>query len=107
MVPLFVTQNQAIIVQYELASVWHLKTRLLCVDGAHKPWLAIHQEKESSEFKPPDPTFGQDMYIYYISHDHLKIPVYMHLYKAVCTGKLYTLFISMTFSGFWIIFITL
>jgi hypothetical protein len=42
MVPLFVTQNQAIIVQYELASVWHLKTRLLCVGGAHKPWLAIH-----------------------------------------------------------------
>jgi hypothetical protein len=42
MVPFFVTQNQAIIVQYELASVWHLKTGLLCVDGAHKPWLAIH-----------------------------------------------------------------
>ena len=42
MVPLFVTQNRAIIVQYELASVWHLRTRLLCVDGAHKPWLAIH-----------------------------------------------------------------
>jgi hypothetical protein len=37
-----VIQNQAIIVQYELASIWHLKTRLLCVDGAHKPWLAIH-----------------------------------------------------------------
>jgi hypothetical protein len=43
MVPLFVTQNQAIIVQYELACVhWHLKTRLLCVGGAHKPWQAIH-----------------------------------------------------------------
>jgi hypothetical protein len=68
MVPLFVTQDQAIIVQYELASIWHLGTRLLWVGGAHKPWKAIHlgAEKESSDFKPQDPTFGQDMYSDYI-----------------------------------------
>jgi hypothetical protein len=46
-------------------------------------WQSI-KEKESSDFKLPDPTFGQDVYSNYISHDHLKMPVYMHLYKAVC-----------------------
>jgi hypothetical protein len=34
------------------------------------------------------------MYSNYISHDHLKIPVYMHLYKAVCTVKLHFIYLN-------------
>jgi hypothetical protein len=41
-------------VQYEQAHVWHLKTRLLWVGGAHQPWQEIHLG-ESFNFEP---TFG-------------------------------------------------
>jgi hypothetical protein len=117
MVPLFVTQNQAIIVIYEQACVWQLKTRLLWVGGSHKPCQAIHLGERKLWFETPllDKTCilttgtwslvlnGLNRFLkksdsfwynlYKLSTNYLKMIVYMHLYKAICTVKLHFIYL--------------